>query len=79
MIKISKKIYPPLYIPRIDRKYAKPNEKYIYDKIKLPNGKQLYKASTIMRAKPPHKNNIALPKQSLIHPPIAPIKNMRYE
>jgi len=55
-----KKIYPLLYIPQIDGKYAKPGEDHIYGKIELPYEKQLYKASTIMRAKPPHKNHIAM-------------------
>lgn len=57
---MPRKIYPLLYIPQIDEKYAKPGEGYIYNKIELPHGKQLYKASTIMRAKPPHKNHIAM-------------------
>ena len=57
---MPRKIYPLLHIPQIDEKYAKTDEGYIYNKIELPHGKQLYKASTIMRAKPPHKNHIAM-------------------
>ena len=43
------KKYPLIHIPEIEGKY---ND--------LPEGKQFYNVSTIMRAKPPHRNHIAM-------------------
>jgi len=54
------KIYDLIDIPYIRDKYSKIGEGWIDNKIELHDGKQFYKVSTIMRAKPPHKNHIAM-------------------
>lgn len=58
MIKMKK--YPLLEVPQIEDKYAHSGDGWSDYKIQLPRGKQFYRVSTIMRAKPPHKNHIAM-------------------
>jgi nicotinamide mononucleotide adenylyltransferase len=57
---MSEKKYALLEIPQIRGKYSRVGEGWIDNKIELPKGKQLYHVSTIMRAKPPHRNHIAM-------------------
>ena len=52
--------YKLIEIPQIKGKYATLGDGWSDKKIELPRGKQLYKAATIMRAKPPHRNHIAM-------------------
>jgi nicotinamide mononucleotide adenylyltransferase len=54
------KKYALLEVPQIEGKYVQFGDGWSDHKIKLPNGKQFYKVSTIMRAKPPHRNHIAM-------------------
>lgn len=54
------KKYPLLEIPQIKGKYTHFGDGWSDYKIELSKGKQLYKVSTIMRAKPPHRNHIAM-------------------
>ncbi len=55
-----KRKYPLLKIPQLEGKYAPPGESRYNGKHVLPFGKQFHKAVTIMRAKPPHRNHIAM-------------------
>jgi len=54
------KIYDLLDIPQLQGKYSRTGEGWIDNKIELEDGKQFYNVSTIMRAKPPHRNHIAM-------------------
>jgi nicotinamide mononucleotide adenylyltransferase len=54
------KIYTLLDIPQIEGKYSTIGEGWMDGKIELHKGKQFFNAATIMRAKPPHRNHIAM-------------------
>ncbi len=54
------KQYDLLEIPQIEGKYGAYTDGWHDGKLNLGRGKQLYRVVTIMRAKPPHRNHVAM-------------------